>query len=280
VKILVTGGSGMLGTDVLRAAEFVNHEAVAPPSSELDVRDAAAVSRAIHAERPAAVIHCAAYTNVDGAEDDLRTAMEINAEGAGNVASAAAEVGAAVVYVSSDYVFDGMKGSPYVESDQPHPRSIYGQTKLAGEHETAEANPRHFIVRSSWLFGSAGRNFVETMLSLARDHGEVLVVRDQVGCPTYTGHLADAMVRLVDTEAYGIHHIAGDGEVSWYEYAQEIFSQAGVDCRVMSCTTDELSRRAPRPPYSVLATERREALYLPHWRDGLASYLAERRVTA
>jgi dTDP-4-dehydrorhamnose reductase len=280
VKILVTGGAGMLGTDVVRAAGHVNHELVAPSSSEMDVRDAAAVSRVLRDERPDAVVHCAAYTDVDGAEDDLRIAMEVNAEGAANVAAASAKVGASVAYMSTDYVFDGTKGEPYVESDTPHPRSIYGQTKLAGEHETATLNPRHFIVRSSWVFGTNGRNFVETMLSLARDHGEVLVVRDQVGCPTYTAHLADALVRLVDTEAYGIHHIAGGGECSWYEFALEIFRQAGVECRVMSLTTEELGRPAPRPAYSVLATERREALYLPDWTKGLASYLAERTVSA
>jgi len=270
----------MLGRDAVRAAHFVNHEAVAPPRSELDVRDSAGVSRLFQAERPDAVIHCAGYTDVDGAEDDLRNAMEINAEGAANVASAASEVDAPVVYVSTDYVFDGSTGEPYLESDQPHPRSVYGQTKLAGEHETAVANPRHFIVRTQWLFGTNGHNFVETMLSLARDHGEVLVVRDQVGCPTYTAHLADALVRLVDTEAYGVHHMAGAGETSWYDFAREIFSQASVECRVMSCTTDELSRPAPRPAYSVLATERREALYLPHWKEGLASYLTDRAVAA
>jgi dTDP-4-dehydrorhamnose reductase len=280
VKILVTGGGGMLGSDVVRAAGFVNHETVAPTSSEMDVRDAAAVSRVIREERPDAVVGCAGYTDVDGAEDDLRSAMEVNGDGSANVAAAANEVGARVVYVSTDYVFDGSKGEPYVESDPPHPRSIYGQTKLAGEHETATLNPRHFIVRSSWLFGTHGRNFVETMLALASDHGEVLVVRDQVGCPTYTAHLADALVRLVDTEAYGIHHIAGAGECSWYDFALEIFRQAGVDSRVMSLTTDELARPAPRPPYSVLATERREAIHLPDWREGLASYLAERTVSA
>ncbi len=270
----------MLGSDVVRAAGFVNHETVAPTSSEMDVRDAAAVSRVIREERPDAVVGCAGYTDVDGAEDDLRSAMEVNGDGSANVAAAANEVGARVVYVSTDYVFDGSKGEPYVESDPPHPRSIYGQTKLAGEHETATLNPRHFIVRSSWLFGTHGRNFVETMLALASDHGEVLVVRDQVGCPTYTAHLADALVRLVDTEAYGIHHIAGAGECSWYDFALEIFRQAGVDSRVMSLTTDELARPAPRPPYSVLATERREAIHLPDWREGLASYLAERTVSA
>jgi dTDP-4-dehydrorhamnose reductase len=270
----------MLGSDVMRAAQFVNHEAVGVGHGDLDITDRAAVERVVFRERPDVVINCGAYTNVDGAEEDLGGAMDANAEGAGAVAAAAAEIGATVVYPSSDYVFDGSKSEPYVESDETRPQSIYGQSKLAGEHETAEANPRHFIVRSAWLFGTSGRNFVEAMLSLARDHGEVLVVRDQVGCPTYTAHLADALVRLAGSEAYGIHHMAGQGECSWYEFAQEIFSQASVECRVMSCTSDEFGRPAPRPQYSVLGTERPDAIYLPHWKEGLASYLAERSVAA
>jgi dTDP-4-dehydrorhamnose reductase len=270
----------MLGHDVVRAAEFVNHDVVPVPRAELDVTDRAATERLLLAERPDAVINCAAYTDVDGAEDDLDGAMDVNAEGAANVAAAAREIGAKVVYPSSDYVFDGSKSEPYIESDEPRPLSVYAQSKLAGEHETAESNPRHFTVRSAWLFGTSGRNFIETMLSLGGDHGEVLVVRDQVGCPTYTAHLADALVRLADTEAFGLHHIASQGECSWFEFAQEIFSQAGVECRVMSCTTDELGRPAPRPAYSVLGTERQDALYLPHWKEGLASYLAERSVAA
>jgi dTDP-4-dehydrorhamnose reductase len=196
------------------------------------------------------------------------------------VATAAVEVGASILFPSSDYVFDGEKGAPYIESDMTRPLSVYGQTKAAGEAETAAANQRYFIVRSSWLFGVNGRNFVDTMLSVAADQGQVVVVRDQVGCPTYTAHLADALVRLIDTSAYGIHHIAGGGECSWYEFAQEIFEQANVVCQVLSMTTEELGRPAPRPPYSVLDTERREAIHLPDWTEGLASYLAERSVTA
>jgi dTDP-4-dehydrorhamnose reductase len=270
----------MLGHDVVRAAEFVNHEVVGLARVDLDVTDRPAVQRRLLEERPDAVVNCAGYTDVDAAEDDLDAAMDVNVEGALNVAVAAAEIGARVLYPSTDYVFDGSKSEPYVESDEPRPLSVYGQSKRAGEHETMEANPRHYVVRSAWLFGTWGRNFVETMLALANDHGEVLVVRDQVGCPTYTAHLADALVRLLDTEAYGLHHIAGQGACSWYEFALEIFSQAGVECRVMSITTDELGRPAPRPRYSVLGTEREEALYLPQWEEGLASYLAERSVAA
>jgi len=279
LKIVVTGASGMLGHDVVRAARYVNHDVVALSHEDLDVVDAAAVERVMQAERPDVVVHCAAYTNVDGAQDDLDGAMAVNADGARNVAAAAAAVGASVIYPSTDYAFDGSKSSPYVESDETRPLSVYAQSKVAGEHEVAAANPRHWIVRTSWLFGVGGKNFVETMLSLGRELGEVMVVRDQVGCPTYAGHVADAVVQLLDEEEYGIHHIAGGGECSWYEFAEEIFEQAGVDCRVLSCTTEEFPRPAPRPAYSVLGTERDRAFYLPDWREGLASYLADRAVT-
>jgi dTDP-4-dehydrorhamnose reductase len=278
LKIVVTGASGMLGHDVVRAARYVNHDVVALGHEDLDVVDAAAVERIMQAERPQVVVHCAAYTDVDGAQDDLDGAMAVNADGTRHVAAAAAGVGAAVVYPSTDYVFDGSKTSPYVESDETRPLSIYAQSKVAGEHETAEANPRHWIVRTSWLFGVGGGNFVETMLTLGRELGEVMVVRDQIGCPTYAGHFADALVQLLDDEDFGIHHIAGGGQCSWYEFAEEIFKQTGVDCRVLSCTTDEFPRPAPRPAYSVLGTERELALYLPDWREGLASYLADRAV--
>jgi dTDP-4-dehydrorhamnose reductase len=268
----------MLGTDFVRAASYWNHEVVGLDLPELDISEPKAIWRACVEHRPEVVVNCAAYTDVDGAEDDLATASRVNVEGARYVALAAAEVGASVLYPSTDYVFDGLKGAPYVESDPTRPMSVYGQTKAAGEAETAAANQHYFIVRTSWLFGAAGRNFVDTMLALGRDQGDVVVVRDQVGCPTYTAHLADALVRLIGTTAYGIHHIAGGGECSWYEFAEEIFRQAGIEVRMMSLTTEELNRPAPRPPYSVLATERAEAIYLPDWREGLASYLAERAV--
>jgi dTDP-4-dehydrorhamnose reductase len=274
----VTGAGGMLGTDLVRAASYWNHDVVGLTYADLDIGDSGAVWRVFAREKPDVVVNCAAYTDVDAAEDDLEGASRVNVEGARFVALGAAEVGASVVYPSTDYVFDGMKGAPYIESDATRPLSVYGQTKAAGEAETAAANQRYFIVRSSWLFGTAGRNFVETMLTLGRDQGSVVVVRDQVGCPTYTAHLADAIVRLIGTTAFGIHHIAGGGECSWYEFAEEIFRQGALDVRMMSMTSTELSRPATRPGYSVLATERSEAIYLPDWQEGLASYLAERTV--
>jgi dTDP-4-dehydrorhamnose reductase len=277
VKILVTGAAGMLGRDLMHAAGNAGHEVIGYGRTELDVTDADAVTAKIDAERPGVVVNCAAWTDVDGAEESEEAATAVNGAGAGNVAAAAAAVGAAVVYVSSDYVFDGSKGAPYVETDQTAPLSAYGRSKLAGEEATRAANKRHFVVRSAWLFGIGGPNFVETMLRLAGDHGEVLVVRDQVGSPTYTWHLAYGIVRLIEGVEFGIHHMAAAGACSWYEFAREIFEQAKVECKVMSATTEMLGRPAPRPPFSALASQREHAIELPSWQDGLSAYLSQRR---
>lgn len=266
----------MLGQDLIRAAGQAGHDVAPFAHDELDVTDAEAVERIVADEHPDVLVNSAAWTDVDGAEDDLRGATDVNATGAANLAAATAAIGAKLVYPSTDYVFDGSKVEPYVESDDPRPLSVYGQSKLAGEVETAKQNPRHFIVRASWLFGTGGRNFVETMLSFASDHEEVVVVKDQVGCPTYTGHLAEGIVRLVEWTDYGVHHMAGGGQCSWYEFALEIFEQAGVECRVLSATTEMLGRKAPRPAHAVLASEREPAIVLPHWREGLAAFLADR----
>jgi dTDP-4-dehydrorhamnose reductase len=277
MKVLVTGAAGMLGRDVMLAAGNAGHDVVGFGRAELDVTDPAALAKKFELERPDVVINCAAWTDVDGAEESESAAFAVNGTGAGNVAAAAATVGAGVVYVSSDYVFDGAKAAPYVESDQVAPLSAYGRTKLAGEEATAAANKRHFVVRSAWLFGIGGPNFVETMLRLAGDHGEVLVVRDQVGSPTYTWHLAYGIVRLIEGIEYGIHHMAAAGQCSWYEFAREIFEQAKVECKVLSITTEEFGRPAPRPPFSALTSQREHAIRLPSWQDGLAGYLAQRQ---
>ena len=266
----------MLGRDLVRAAELTNHEVTATTRLECDVTDRASVDRALRRAEPDAVINCAAYTDVDGAEREPEAAMRVNAEGARNVAAAAADRGASVLYLSTDYVFDGRKDSPYVESDEPNPLSSYGASKLAGEVDTAVVNPQHYIVRSSWLFGMGGRNFAATMLDLGERESQVLVVRDQVGSPTYTAHLAEGLVRLIDTGAFGLYHMAADGECSWYDFAVAIFDRAGSDCRVLSTTTDELGRPAPRPEYSVLGTQYDSAIHLPDWTEGLDDYLAER----
>jgi dTDP-4-dehydrorhamnose reductase len=280
VKLLVTGAAGMLGRDVMLAAANAGHDLVGYGRAELDVTDPGALDKRLDMERPDIVINCAAWTDVDGAEDAEEAAFAVNGSGAGNVAAAAAKVEAGVLHVSTDYVFDGAKGAPYVESDQPAPLSAYGRSKLAGEEAVAAANKRHFIVRSAGLFGLGGRNFVDTMLQLATTRNEVTVVRDQVGSPTYAWHLAYGIVRLIEGIEYGIHHMAAAGQCSWYEFAREIFEQAKVECRVLSITSEEFGAAAPRPPFSALASQREHAIRLPTWQDGLAGYLAQRQAEA
>jgi dTDP-4-dehydrorhamnose reductase len=214
--------------------------------------------------RPAAVLHAAAWTDVDGAEDDPSRADLVNVEGTRKIVS----LGAPVAYFSTDYVFDGSKREPYVESDDPKPLSVYGRTKLEGEREVRAG----WTVRTSWLFGWTGRNFVKTMLEVARREGTVRVVHDQRGCPTYVGHLAPAVQQLLQ-QPYGLYHLAAEGDCTWAEFAEAIFAEAGIRCRVIPISGAQLRRRAVRPSYSVLRSERRETPRLPHWRVGLQACL-------
>ena len=216
-------------------------------------------------KQPDLVLHAAAWTDVDGAERDPQAAAAANVGGVRH----AAELGAPLVYYSTDYVFDGTKPAPYVESDAPNPLSAYGRTKLHGE---AAAGEQAWIVRTSWLFGRTGNNFVRTMLRLGAERDEVSVVDDQRGSPTYVGHLAEATRELV-TLPYGIWHVAAEGDCTWADFAEAIFEHAGVRCRVRRISTEELARRAPRPAYSVLRSEKAEAPRLPHWRNGLRACL-------
>jgi dTDP-4-dehydrorhamnose reductase len=276
MKVAVSGAGGMLGQAVALAARREGHGVIALAREHLDVMDAEAVRTRFVAERPDVVVNCAAYTNVDGAEQERDLAFRLNGDAPGTVSAAAAEAGAAVVHISSDYVFDGRKREPYVESDEPAPLSAYGKSKLAGESPVAEANRRHFIVRSAWLFGAGGRNFVETMLRLGEEHDEVRVVDDQVGSPTFCSDLAEALLELVAGDQYGLHHVAGAGSCSWAELAAETFERAGVDCRVVPISTVEMPRLARRPAYSALMTERARTQRLRSWQEGLAAHLAAR----
>jgi len=280
VRALVTGAAGMLGSDLVPALESRGHEVVALARRDLDITDGRAVASVLAEHRPGVVINCAAWTNVDEAEAHEAEATRLNDGAAALLAGAAHGAGAKFVFISTDYVFNGNRRVPYLESDPTNPLGAYGRSKLGGETSAAIANPSTFIVRSSWLFGRHGKNFVETMLGLADTEPEVLVVSDQVGCPTYTVHLAAALAELVERDSYGIHHIAGGDECSWFEFAQEIFDQSGSETRVMAATTEMLARPAPRPAYSVLRSERRDAIALPPWREGLAEYLAERHAVA
>jgi dTDP-4-dehydrorhamnose reductase len=210
------------------------------------------------------VLHAAAWTDVDGAEANPAGASRVNVEGTRNVVA----LGAALVYFSTDYVFDGHKREPYVESDDVGPQSVYARTKLDGEREVGDG----WIVRSSWLFGPTGHNFVRTMLALGAEREEVEVVDDQRGCPTYVGHLAEATRRIVELP-YGLYHVAASGDCTWAELAEAIFAEAGLACRVRRISTAELGRPAPRPAYSVLRSEKPETPRLPHWRQGLRDCL-------
>jgi dTDP-4-dehydrorhamnose reductase len=277
MRLLVTGAAGMLGTDVAAAAERAGHEVHALARADLDVLDAPAVRTAVAAARPDAIVNCAAYTDVDGAEADEAAATALNGDAAGHVAAAARAAGAFAVHISSDYVFDGRATRPYLESSPTAPLGAYGRSKLAGERAVAAAAPGggYAIVRTAWLFGAHGGNFVATMLRLARERDELTVVDDQVGCPTFTGHLARALVALAEARAPGIHHVAGGGACSWHDLAAAAFAARGLDVEVARGRTADLGRPAPRPAYSVLRTERADTPVLPPWQDGLHAYLEE-----
>ena len=233
MRILITGAAGMLGSDVRAACEAGGHEPLALARAELDITDQAAVRTAVARARPDVVINCAAWTNVDGAEEHYEQALAANGAGAGHVAGAAAANGAWTVHVSSDYVFDGRKTTPYLESDDVNPLSAYGRSKLAGERAVVGAAPEsHTIVRSSWLFGASGKCFPKTILRLAGERDELNVVADQVGCPTYTGHLARALVGLAADAPLGVLHVACAGNCSWFEFAREIVASGGLQCEV------------------------------------------------
>ena len=260
-RVLITGAGGQLGQALQEV--FADEETVALGHADWDVTLPPPPGLA----PPDLVLHAAAWTDVDGAESDPQGAAAVNVAGTAH----AAALGAPLVAFSTDYVFDGRKGSPYVESDGPSPISAYGRTKLHGE---AAAGEDAWIVRSSWLFGPTGKNFVRTMLRLGAEHDEVDVVDDQRGSPTYVGDLAGAVRELVDGERpRGIWHIAADGDCSWAEFAEAIFAEAGLDCCVRRISSSRLARPAARPAYSVLRSERPGAPQLPHWRDGLRACL-------
>jgi dTDP-4-dehydrorhamnose reductase len=278
----------MLGHDVLRAGARAGHELVAVDLPELDITDERAVSELLAGllERVGGldgVLNCAAWTDVDGAESKVDQARAVNVLGAGVLARAAASAEVPLLHLSTDYVFDGVapldragRRRPYVESDLPDPRSVYGSTKLEGEREVLAASARHTVVRTSWLYGVAGRNFVETMLRLASERETVQVVTDQEGSPTWAGHLAPALLGLLEREVRGLVHMTGAGEVSWNGFAKEIFRQADVRCVVEPASSEQMARPAPRPAWSALASEREDVLPMPDWRDGLGGYLAAR----
>ena len=294
----MTGAAGMLGHDVTRAGERAGHELVladlpgvaaggrAPIG--LDITEAQAVATLLRelVEAPGSlqgIVNCAAWTDVDGAESKREQAHAVNAEAPAVLARAAAGVGVPLLQISTDYVFDGVapldalgRPRPYVESDPTGPRSVYGATKLEGERAVLAASPANTVVRTAWLYGVDGRNFVETMLRLSGERDAVQVVTDQVGSPTWSGHLAPALLGLLERGVAGLVHMTGGGEVSWNGFAREIFRQAEVACLLEPASSEQIARAAPRPAWSSLASEREDVVPMPPWQDGLAGYLAAR----
>jgi dTDP-4-dehydrorhamnose reductase len=279
MRLLVTGAAGMLGHDVVAAAQNAGHEVGSLARAELGITDPAAVRAAVLDARPDAVVNCAAWTDVDGAEAEEAAATAVNGDGAGHLATAAAEAGALLVHVSTDYVFDGHASDPYAEDAPTAPTSAYGRSKLVGERAVAAAGGEHAIVRTAWVFGPHGRNFVDTMRRLGGERDVVRVVNDQVGSPTYTGHLAEGLVTVAERRLTGVLHVTAGGRCSWFELAQATFEETGTECHVLPQSSADLGRPAPRPAFSVLASTRPDTPVLPHWREGLRAHLARVEVT-
>ncbi len=280
MRIVVTGGAGMLGTDLLKRLAQ-DHEAKGIDLADVDILDEHGTRDIIVGINPDWVIHCAAFTNVDGCEKEPEKAFRVNAEGARNVAKACWSAGARLLYVSTDYVYDGSKNEPYVETDPTGPLNVYGKSKLKGEHEVLGVVPDALIVRTSWLYGENGPNFVKAILGQVGKKKELEVVADQVGNPTYTPDLADALARLVESGAKGIYHVSNSGRCSWFEYARKVLELAGVaDIEVKPITTTQLGRPALRPAYSVLSNEKYRALTghaLREWDAALSEYLKDKK---
>ena len=271
VKVLVTGANGMLGQDLCPILEDSGYDVVETDINNLDITNSKSVEEVLGDEKPDFVIHCAAYTNVDKAEDDLNTARLINAMGTENVAKACKKIDATMVYISTDYVFDGQANIPYKPTDKTAPLNNYGLTKFEGEKAVRENLEKYYICRTSWLYGHHGKNFVETMISLA-DKPELKVVDDQIGCPTWTVELASAIVKIIEGKSFGIYHTCGSSYTSWYGFAKEIFTQLGLTVNLKPCTSAEFIRPAKRPTYSVMDN----AGLCRDWRIALKEYLALR----
>jgi len=274
-KVLITGASGMLGSDLPKIwSRFTSVMGV--DLGDFDITDREAVEKYFKTIRPDLVIHCAAFTNVDGAESQADTAMLINANGTKNIAYAAREVGAEVVYFSTDFVFDGKKGEPYLEDDPARPASVYGKSKYAGECSLREILPAHYIVRIAWLYGRHGSNFVYTIRNAARENKELKVVDDQIGSPTFTVDVAYHLRCIVERGQWGTWHLSAEGETSRYQFAQEVLKNCGIETPVRPVSTEEFPLPAPRPSYGVLSNQKyfKECgRKMPHWKESLAEFL-------
>ena len=268
MKILVTGANGMLGQDLCPILEDEDFDVIETDIDTLDITNNKSIDEVFEKYQPDFVIHCAAYTNVDKAEDEKELAFKINAEGTENLAKACKKLDIPILYISTDYVFDGSKKGKYLPDDKTNPINVYGASKLAGE-QAVQQNEKHYITRTSWLYGHHGKNFVETMLSL-KDKEELKVVDDQIGCPTWTVELANGIVKIITEKLpYGIYHVCGSGHTSWFGFAQKIFELYGANVNLKPCTTDEFPRKAKRPKNSIMENNR----ICRKWETALKDYM-------
>lgn len=276
MKVFVTGVKGQLGFDVVNELEKRGHEAIGADIDEMDITDEESVNRVIKAAAPDAVIHCAAYTAVDAAEDNLELCRNVNARGTEHIARVCRELDIKMMYISTDYVFNGQGTRPWEPDDKREPLNVYGQTKYEGELSVEKNLTKYFIVRIAWVFGVNGKNFIKTMLNLGQTHDKLTVVADQVGSPTYTYDLARLLADMIETEKYGRYHATNEGLCSWYEFACEIFKQAGMKVSVEPVTSDQYPSKAKRPMNSRMNKDKLEEngfVRLPSWQDALKRYL-------
>lgn len=278
MRVLVTGVKGQLGYDVVNECKKQGIDPVGVDIEEMDITDEAAVRKVITESNVEAVIHCAAYTAVDVAEDNVDLCRKVNAGGTENIAKVCKELNLKMMYISTDYVFDGQGERPWQPDDERHPLNVYGQTKCEGEYAVEKYLDKYFIVRIAWVFGVNGKNFIKTMLRLGKERGAVSVVNDQIGSPTYTFDLAVLLVDMIQTEKYGRYHATNEGLCSWYEFACEIFQQAGMDVKVTPVSSDQFPAKAKRPSNSRMSKDKLEENgfnRLPTWQDALSRYLKE-----
>jgi len=269
MKVLVTGANGMLGQDLCPILSQNGYDVIPTDRKIMDITNFETVNSFLTSQKPDIVIHCAAYTNVDNAETDLETARIVNSKATENLAKICAKNDITLVYISTDYVFDGRKSEPYKTTDTPNPVNNYGLTKFEGENAVKKYCSKYYICRTSWLYGIYGKNFVETMISF-KDKPEIKVVDDQIGCPTWTVDLANGIVKILKEKSYGIYHVCGGGQTSWYGFAKEIFSHYKKSVNLIPCATEDFPRPAKRPKYSVMDNEG----ICRHWRQALTEYLS------
>ena len=276
MKVMIIGGTGLLGKALVR--EWTGDDVLAFGSRDVDIRRAERVCEIVEKTRPRWIVLAAAYTDVDGCESDPQRAFAVNRDGAANVAEAATRFGAKLIFLSSDYVFGGKKSSPYETGDQRNPQGVYAKSKAEAEVRLLDILPDVCIARTSWLFGTGGKCFPDTILKLAESRSALDVVNDQLGCPTYTVDLARAIIELCRKDADGIVHVTNSGDCTWFEFAREIIKEAGLHAQVRPVSSQQMARPAPRPAYSVLAATslRRYGIEMPSWQDALERYLKER----